>query len=77
VPTFRALCAESSYGDHPLDAVHKARHVGVRGKSATTPLYAQNPAQIFMCDRIDTVHKARQVGKDELFFAQNLDAFTL
>jgi hypothetical protein len=42
VPTFRALCAESSYGDHPLDAVHKARHVGVRGEVCNNAVCTEN-----------------------------------
>lgn len=40
-------------------------------------LYARNPAPISIQDRLDAIHKAQHVGKNDRVIVQNLDVFAL
>jgi hypothetical protein len=44
-------------------------------KCLRSALYARNPVSISIQDRLDTVHKARYVGKKASFSVQKSNAF--
>ncbi|KTD23762.1 Uncharacterised protein [Legionella lansingensis] len=49
----------------------------MKPKCLRSALYARNPALLLVQACMDAVHKARQVGKKEAFYAQKLDEFVL